>query len=155
MERNLNENELNFIKREISRRDENIEFDVDDYKVKVKKQENRKEVKPLKFYQKFSFWAIIMLIIPVIISMFLINSFMRIEKVFGAGSLDFLSKDEVTDEMLLQLEINGFNGLPELISFYENKEIIIGVIFTVFILIAASFMILDVVQNKIRDKKHV
>lgn len=155
MERNLNENELNFIKREISRRDENIEFDVEDYKVKVKKQENRKEVKPLKFYQKFSFWAIIMLIIPVIISMFLINSFMRIEKVFGKGALDFLSTDEVTDEMLLQLEINGFNGLPELISFYENKEIIIGVIFTVFILIAASFMILDVVQNKIRDKKHV
>ena len=45
--------------------------------------------------------------------------------------------------------------LIKLISFYENKEIIIGVIFTVFILIAASFMILDVVQNKIRDKEHV
>lgn len=154
MERNLNENELNFIKREISRR-ENIEVEFDDSKVKVKKRENRKENKPLKFYQKFSFWAGVMIVIPIIISMFLVNSFMRIEKVFGAGSLDFLSKDEVTDEMLLQLEINGFNGLPELISFYENKEIIIGVIFTVFILIAASFMILDVVQNKIRDKKHV
>ena len=146
--RELSESELEFIEKQISMNN-NVEIEKTDSEILIKRKIIKKS-KRFPLIRRPMFWAGSILIIPVVISTALIYYFMRIERIFGGGALSSFSKEGVSSGILENLNAQGLSWVPDMINIYDNRAIIFGGLFLIFLLISLILISIDI---KLERKK--
>lgn len=147
--RNLTEGEKEFLKDNIASDYEEIEMnDSSDKPVIRKRTVVRTKSKKFAPWKKLSNWAAFFFLLPFLGWALLYLMIFRVESVLGNGSLEYLSTQEITPEVVEAAEKAGFGWLPTALEVYENRNLIILIMFIFFVAIAVVLMIIDVSRSK-------
>lgn len=92
----------------------------------------------LGFLGRPAFWGSLFILIPFVIALFVYSITSRVDSILGSGAVETLSKLSDSELASLGLEDSGFDWLPEIITLYENRDLIIVIAFSVCLLIAAA-----------------
>lgn len=150
MKRDLTELEKDFIENQLKEKN-NVEIiEKEDYIEIIELKKPKFDTKNFFLFRP-TFWVTIILIIPFIITAFIMTTIIRIESFLGADSLKWLSSNNMSDQIQQVSQESGISWLPMFLDIYPNIGIIIGVIFAVFIILAAIVLIINFL---IKDKKN-
>lgn len=92
----------------------------------------------LGFLGRPAFWGSLFVLFPFIIALFIYSITSRVDSILGSGAIETLSKLSDSELANMGPEGSGFDWLPEIITLYENRDLIIVVTFSVCLLIAAA-----------------
>lgn len=113
----------------------------------------RKAVKPKRFYQRVGLWATLVMMVPLFLSAFLIANLMRIESILGNDTVKILTSEKLPADFNEKANSNGFEWIPQYIELSKNKEIIIGGMFTVAIVIVMIMFLLEALVKRRKARK--
>lgn len=113
----------------------------------------RKRHKKRRFYQKVSTWAALIMLIPAILSTLFILNMMRIESIIGNDAIKVLTSDQLPEDFKEQAAAGGMEWIPQYVELYKNKELIVGGMFTVAILIVMIMFFIEAVVRYYRIRK--
>lgn len=152
MERELTNEEQEFIKTKLDKR--NITYD-SDKKEYVKKNKDKKNKVTSALWMVFRprNWSILVIIVAAVLLNFLINTIQTIKTFLGSGILEFINDSGMTlGDFSTQAGID-VSSIQDLVYFYDNKAIFIAVIVSVAIVLVAILLILDIIIKNHRNKK--
>lgn len=154
--RKLTAEELEFLEETLEDQEE-LEFVEDNEASPIKKKDKpafnkRKKVPP---YKNPMHWVVAFILAPVLLSGAFMFFLLRLETVFGAGSLQWLSESESGGLVKETASDMGMTWLPEVIQVYDNRWLIIGALFTLFFVLAIMVIVYDnVIQPYIQEKRN-
>lgn len=103
-------------------------------------------------WKRLSNWAAAVLLIPLGLTSLFMYGLMRTREMMGVETLEWLSEQELPEEFTETATQNGVSWLPDFITVYANKELIIGGTFTVAIIIVALILTYDVLIVQRREE---
>lgn len=75
----------------------------------------------------------------------------RVQQLLGPGSLDWLSKNDLTEAQEKKLQGNGFGWLTQAVEVYNHKAQIIAAGLTVTVLLIGIILIIEITSKKEED----
>jgi len=149
--RELSPQEKNFIKKQLSVK-ETIKVVEEKDNFSISKVKKKKHVR-FPLFRRPIFWAGAVLVIPVFLITSLVYQFNKIESVLGKGSLNLLSTNDISDALLQDMTANGLEFVPQLVTLYSYRNVIIFSTFGLFLLISLILIYIDYLrQRKIENE---
>lgn len=152
--RKLTAEELSFIEETLDLQDNMIVEGSNDEIIIVQPKEEKQKKLKTPAYRNPLHWAVGLIMAPILLSGAFMFFLLRLEVIFGTGSLAWLSdtnSDGLVEDTATEM---GIGWLPEIVEVYQNRWLIIGALFTVFFILAAIVVIYDsVLLPKILEKK--
>lgn len=154
--RKLTEAELAFIESTLDLKD-NIEIqstDENEITIIHKEEKRKKATKKTPPYKNPMHWVVGFIMAPVLFSGVFMFFLMRLEIIFGSGSLKWLSDSDDGTLVVKTADEMGMTWLPEVIQIYQQRWVIVGILFTTFFLLAIAVIIYDnIIQPRLKMKK--
>lgn len=147
--KDFTDDELDFIEEQLNYQDnlelvsEKTKNGGDNIKIAELSPPSKKDSNYIPAYKKPMHWVIGLIIAPIILSAVLMFLIARVEAMFGTDSLDWLANDSTGQSVTKIAESIGFTWLPTVIEIYKERWLIVGLIFTVFFILAAIVIIYD------------
>lgn len=151
--RELTEEELEFLQETLDVQDD-LEISEDNDEIKIVERPKVK-YKKTPAYKNPVHWVVGLILAPVLLSGAFMFFLLRLETIFGAGSLEWLTGSDSGKLVKDTASEMGFTWLPQVLEIYENRWLIVGAIFTVFFILAILVIVYDnIIQPKLMSKKN-
>ena len=142
-ERNLSEDEQDFIER--FQRQNRLPSEEDRKQEKVVRRRRRSGI-------AFNSLLVLLTVAPFALSAVFLYALGRFQNLFGEGSMDYM-RENLTDEEVKQLgSASGVEQLSTAVQLYDNRGTIVGVIFTVFVLLIALALLVRIIARALRSE---
>lgn len=146
--RNLSEEERAFIESTLSSRDDVEFYDTDDGDVVFDTIQHVPE-KRRNIFKSMYFWIVVVMTIPTILVGLMAVYFGRIAAMFGGTEvLDAIAEEGVSSEAQTLLDTAGLTWFPQFLEVYDMRWFIGAGVFTVFLLIAAVLLFIELYRSK-------
>lgn len=152
--RKLTEEEIAFIEETLdSQEDLELLDENDQQRIRIVQKPKVKK-KKIPAYKNPMHWVVAFISAPILLSGAFMFFLFRLETILGAGSLEWLTDSGSGELVKNTAEEMGLTWLPQVLEIYENRWLIIGILFTVFFILAIIVIIYDnIVQTKLNNKK--
>lgn len=99
-------------------------------------------------------WMAAFIIAPVLLSAILMFLIFRVESMLGSGTLEWLANDPTGSQVKDAATGMGFEWLAPVITIYDNRWLIVAILFTVFFSIAILVIVYDnFIAVKLQQRK--
>lgn len=109
----------------------------------------------LGFLGRPAFWGSLFILFPFVIALFIYSITSRVDAILGSGAIETLSKISDSELESLGLEDSSFDWLPEIITLYSNRDLIIVIAFAVCLTIAAALFFWQFKINSSEREEYV
>lgn len=143
----LNDAEKEFIELSLGGR-EGVELQESETSLSIVRKDSSNNKKP-RSRRKLSYLITAVFALPFILTGIFMGALIRVQSfVGGRETLDWLAKQQVTPEMKDIVTEVGFDWLPAFLDVYNNRGIIVALVFTICFLAVAALILYDVNRNK-------
>lgn len=141
------EEELAFIEHTLEGQ-EDVDLEKKSGKVKININQITKKKSSIKKdkippYKNPVHWVAALIIAPVLLSGALMFLLLRVESMLGSGTLEWLTNDPTGVQVKEAATTMGFEWLGPLAEIYDNRWLIVAILFTFFFIIAIFVVVYD------------
>lgn len=105
-------------------------------------------------YRNPMHWTVALIMAPILLSGVLMFLIMRVEAMFGADSLNWLANDSTGQSVKQIAQEMGFTWLAPVVEIYKERWLIVGLLFTVFFILAAMVIVYDnFLSTKLKNRR--
>lgn len=119
-----------------------------------KEVQKRTKYRKVPFWAKLSNWSILVMIVPIWLTFNFYYSLRKIEAILGKGTIDYIAENGVSDGTRKVLVKSNMEWVLDFAKLYKYKELLIGGVFAVAVIIVALMWIADIlIENRLQGKK--
>lgn len=148
--RELTPQELAFIDDRLDKYE--TEEEIEEKQVKNKKNKKAKVRRKLNPFFSLTNWGVGLMIIPIIFTMLFLSMMNQVEQALSVETLKMFKDQALAPEAREQLENSSYSWILSVSEIYANRGIIIGGVFTFFIILMVILISIDVLIVKRRQE---